>query len=269
VVKVDNGSPLAWIKTMHSVLFTTLTTILLVYFLLASGDLFLRKLVQATPRLRDKIRTVEVAHNLQREISTYFGTITLINTGLGLVTGMAMWLLGMPTPLVFGVMVALLNFLPYLGPALASIILAAVAIVTFDTPQAMILPPVVYLVLHAIEGQLVVPFVLGRRMAVNPVILFLWVLIFTWVWGAPGTVIAVPMLVAVRISAERIALLGPLANLLARDSAQTIPMPGEEAGVSFHQARQDSRRPESDRALEQPASNLEPAAYEPNPGYQG
>jgi len=268
VVKVENGSPVDWIKTMHSVLFTTLTTILLVYFLLASGDLFLRKLVQATPRLRDKIRTVEVAHNLQREISTYFGTITLINTGLGLVTGMAMWLLGMPTPLVFGVMVALLNFLPYLGPALASIILAAVAIVTFDTPQAMILPPVVYLVLHAIEGQLVVPFVLGRRMAVNPVILFLWVLIFTWVWGAPGTVIAVPMLVAVRICAERIAFLGPLASLLERDSAQANPLP-DEAAVSFHQERQDSRRAESNGALEQPASNLEPAAYEPNPGYQG
>ena len=180
-----------------------------------------------------------------------------------------MWMLGMPTPLVFGVMVALLNFLPYLGPALACIILTAVAIVTFDTPQAMILPPVVYLVLHAIEGQLVVPFVLGRRMAVNPVILFLWVLIFTWVWGAPGTVIAVPMLVAVRISAERIALLGPLASLLARDSAQTIPIPGEEAAVSSHQEHLDSSRPESEGKSEQRSCNLEPAAYEPKPGYQG
>jgi predicted PurR-regulated permease PerM len=258
VVKVEQGSPLDWIKTMHAVLLTTLSTILLVYFLLASGDLFLRKLVQATPRLRDKIRTVEIAKNLQREISAYFGTITLVNTGLGLVTGTAMWLLGMPTPLVLGVMVALLNFLPYLGPMLASVILAGVAIVTFDTPLAMVLPPLVYLTMHLIEGQVVVPFVLGRRMAVNPVILFLWVLIFTWMWGAPGAVIAVPMLVAVRICAERIELLRPLAGLLALDEGPAAAITTDMQGSSRASQPLDDAAADATRAAA--ATNTPPAA---------
>ncbi len=269
VVKIENGSPLDLIKTMHAALLTTLSTILLVYFLLASGNLFLRKLVQATPRLRDKIRTVEIAHNLQREISAYFGTITLVNIGLGLVTGMAMWMLAMPTPLVLGVMVSLLNFLPYLGPMLASVILAGVAIVTFDTPQAMILPPVVYLILHMVEGQLVVPLVLGRRMAVNPVILFLWVLIFTWVWGAPGAVIAVPMLVAVRICAERIELLRPLASLLERDEGRSDPVAGETGISSGPEYVADVCCNESDGSRMQPGDPLEHAACGANTGNPG
>jgi len=265
VVKVENGSLLDLIKTMHSVLLTTLSTILLVYFLLASGNLLMRKLVQATPRLRDKIRTVEIAQNLQREISTYFGTITLVNIGLGFATGVAMWMLGMPTPLVLGVMVALLNFLPYLGPMLASVAIAAVAIVTFDAPQAMVLPPVVYLILHLIEGQLIVPFVLGRRMAVNPVILFIWLLIFAWVWGAPGAVIAVPMLVAVRICAERIEFLRPLATMLELDSNQTAPAISEWKPASDQEQSQGSAGADSNVATVPSSDHLEPAGS--RPGY--
>lgn len=229
VVKVETSSPLSMFRTMHTVLLTTLTTILLVYFLLASGNLLLRKLVQATPRLPDKIRTIEIAHSLQREISAYFATVTLINIGLGMATAATLWLLGMPVPLALGVMAALLNFIPYLGPMLTIVAIAGVAIVTFDTPMSIFLPPAVYLLLHIIEGQLIVPYVLGRRMAVNPVILFLWVLVFTWLWGAPGAVIALPVLVAVRICAERIESLRLLANLLEEGAAQLVPvMPKNE-----------------------------------------
>ena len=266
VVKVENGSLLDLIKTMHSVLLTTLSTILLVYFLLASGNLLLRKLVQATPRLRDKIRTVEMAQNLQREISAYFGTITLVNIGLGFVTGVAMWMLGMPTPLLLGVMVALLNFMPYLGPMLACGVLAAVAIVTFDAPHAMILPPVVYLTLHLMEGQLVVPFVLGRRMAVNRVILFIWLLIFAWVWGAPGAVIAVPMLVAVRICAEHIELLRPLATMLELDSNQTAPAISELETSSDQKQSQSSIILDANGTSRSRGGDLEHAAYGSSPG---
>jgi len=266
VVKVENGSLRDVIKTMHSVLLMTLSTILLVYFLLASGNLLMRKLVQVTPRLHDKIRTVEIAQNLQREISAYFGTITLVNIGLGFVTGGAMWMLGMPTPLVLGVMVALLNFLPYLGPMLASVVIAAVAIVTFDAPLAMVLPPVVYLILHLIEGQLVVPFVLGRRMAVNPVILFIWLLIFAWVWGAPGAVIAVPMLVAVRICAERIEFLRPLATMLELDSNQTAPAISEWKPASDQKQSQGSIDAGANGALLSRGANLENTASGSGPG---
>jgi hypothetical protein len=124
---------------------------------------------------------------------------------------------------------------------LASLIIAAVAIVAFDTWQAMILPPAVYLVLHLIEGQLVVPFVLGRRMAVNPVMLFLWVLIFTWLWGAPGALLAVPLLVAVRICAERIELLRPLGQLLERDEGPAVSLTDKMA-VSDPQGAMDTGR---------------------------
>jgi predicted PurR-regulated permease PerM len=196
---------------------TTLTIVLLVFFLLAAGDLFLRKLVRILPRLRDKIRAVEIAREVQREIGRYFATVTLVNIGLGTATGIAMWLLGMPTPLLWGVAVAALNFLPYLGPLAAIVMLTAVALVTFDNVWQALAPPAAFLALNLIEDQLVLPFVLGRSLALNPVVIFLWVLVWTWMWGVAGILLAVPLLVAVRICTERVPALAPLGALLARE----------------------------------------------------
>ena len=190
---------------------------LLLYFLLASGDLFLRKLVRVIPRLRDKIRAVEIARQVQHEVASYFAVLTLINVGFGTAVGVAMWALGMPTPLLWAVVAAVTNFLPFIGPFIAVVVIGVAAVVSFDTPLAMLAPPVAYLLLHVVEDQLILPVALGRRLAVSPVVIFIWILVWTWMWGVVGVVLAVPMLVAVRICAEHIQSLAPLASFLARE----------------------------------------------------
>jgi predicted PurR-regulated permease PerM len=216
-VAVEGPTLLRFLNLTQATVVTFLTMILLVYFLLASGDLFLRKMVRIIPRLPDKIRAAEIAREIQREVGRYFATITLINIGLGIATAVLMWLLGMPTPLLWGVVVAALNFLPYLGALISTVTLGLVALLTFDSPLQALAPPAAFLVLNFVEDQLVLPYVLGRRFAVNPVLIFLWVLVCTWVWGVAGVLLAVPLLVAVRICAERVPAMAPVAALIARD----------------------------------------------------
>ena len=196
---------------------TILSTIMLVYFLLACGDVLMRKIVTVTPDREDKIRMIEIARSVQREVGRYFTTITLVNIGLGVATGLAMWALGMPTPVVWGAAVALLNFLPYLGPLIATVLLAAVGLLTFDTPWASMAPPAAFLLLNFIEDQLILPFLLGRSLSLNPVVIFMWVLVWAWMWGIGGLLLAVPLLVALRICAERVPRLRPLAVVLSRN----------------------------------------------------
>ena len=216
-VKVEKPTLFEYAKEMQSAAFTALSTIMLLFFLLASGDLFVRKTVRALPRLRDKIRAVEMSRQIQQEIAGYFRTLTLINIGLGAITGATMWLLGMPTPLLWGVVVALLNFVPYIGPMVGFVLILLVALISFDHAVAILAPPLVFLVLHVLDGQLLQPFVFGKRLAMNPVVVFLWMLAWSWMWGLGGIVLAVPLLVAVRICADHIECLAPLGTWLARD----------------------------------------------------
>lgn len=194
-----------------------ITTVMLVYFLLASGDTFLRKAVRVIPRLRDKITAVEIAREMQRQIGRYFMTIAMVSTLLGIATSIAMWLLDMPTPLLWGVMAALLNFIPYLGPIISAIVISAVSLFTFDDHLHILLPPAVFIVLHFIEGHLVEPFVMGERFAMNPVIIFVWILLWGWLGGAIGVLIAVPLLVAIRICVSHIPAFSAVAEIIARD----------------------------------------------------
>ena len=215
-VVVERSGPGSLLDVTVDTLVTVLSTIMLIYFLLACGEVLMRKLVMATPEREDKIRMIGILRTIQREVGRYFATITVVNICLGIATGLAMWALGMPTPAVWGLAVALLNFLPYLGALTSFVMLLAVGILTFDTPGAMVAPAAVFILLNFIEDQLILPFVLGRSLALNPVVIFLWVLICAWLWGIGGLLLAVPLLVAVRICAERVPKLKPLAIVLSR-----------------------------------------------------
>lgn len=215
VVVERNGSFNMVVSAQESV-FTLLTTLMLAYFLLASGDTFLRKSVRIMPRLRDKIRIVEIAREIQTEIGRYFLTITFLSTCLGIATSLAMWALGMPTPLLWGVMAGLLNFVPYLGPIIALAVITLVSLFTFDQPGAIMAPPAVFLVLHFLEGQVAEPMIMGDRFAINPVVIFVWVLIWGWLGGAIGVLIAVPLLVALRICATHIDGMRPFAEIIGK-----------------------------------------------------
>jgi len=215
-VVVEHGGIGKLLNVTVDTLVTVLSTLMLVYFLLSCGDVLLRKLVIATPEREGKLRLLEILRTIQREVGRYFATITIVNMCLGVATGLAMWALDMPTPAVWGVAVALLNFLPYIGALTSVVMLAAVGMLTFDTPGAMLAPAATFIVLNFIEDNVVVPFVVGRSLSLNPVVIFTWVLIWAWLWGIGGLLLAVPLLVAVRICAERVPKLKPLAIVLSR-----------------------------------------------------
>lgn len=216
-VVVERPSFTEVIGTAQWAVGAALVTLILLYFLLASGDLFLRKLIRVIPGLRDRILAVEISRSLQAEIGGYFAATTLINIGLGVATTLAMMALGMPSPALIGTAAALLNFLPYIGPAVTLLGIFVVSALAFDGVTQTLLPVLAFLALTTIEGQLVQPIVLGRRLALNPVAVFIWVLLWGWLWGVPGLLVAVPMLVALRICAEKIPSLHPLAELLGRE----------------------------------------------------
>ena len=163
------------VSNVMSVFAATLVTLVLALFLLASGDLFYVKLIDAFPRFGDKKRALRIVYGIEQSVSHYLLTVTLINIGLGAVIGTAMALIGMPQPLVWAVVAFLLNYLPYLGPIFGAGLSAVVAIVTFDSLAYAALAPALYMIATSIEGQFLTPVILGRRLELNTVSVFVTV----------------------------------------------------------------------------------------------
>jgi predicted PurR-regulated permease PerM len=186
----------------------------LLYFLLASGDLFLRKLIRVLPRLEDKRRAADIARQVERDISRYLSTVTMINLGLGAAVAMSFALLGVPNPLLWGAMVTVLNYVPYLGPAVDYAVFAMVGVLTFNTLPRMLAPAGAFLVLNVLEAYLVTPVVLGRRLTLNPVMLFVGVTFWAWMWGIVGAILAVPILAVFKILCDHIEPLAPIGEFL-------------------------------------------------------
>ncbi|HEX2223960.1 MAG TPA: AI-2E family transporter [Thermoanaerobaculia bacterium] len=172
---------------------------ILLFFLLASGDLFLRKMIKVLPRLGDKKRAVEIARQIETDISAYLSTVTLINIGLGLATWGILALIGFPNPMLWGVLATVTNYIPYLGAILMMAVLAAVGFLTFDDAATALMAPGAYLGLNLIESYLLTPIVLGRRLTLNPVVVFLGLTFWGWLWGITGAILAVPIMVVFKI----------------------------------------------------------------------
>ena len=190
--------------------------VVLLYFLLASGDLFLRKLIRVLPRLEDKKRAIEIARQTERHISTYLSTVTLINVALGVVVWFVMRLAGMPNPVLWGVTAGLLNFVPYLGAIVTVGVLTMVSILTFEDLGRALVAPVLYLGINALEGYLFTPMLLGRRLTLNPVVIFLGLIVWGWMWGIAGALLAVPILATFKIFCDNIEPLAPIGEFLGR-----------------------------------------------------
>jgi predicted PurR-regulated permease PerM len=166
----------------------------LTFFLLATGDRLLNNALHLTPRFSKHRKIVAMVYRVEHEISSYLLTITLINASLGVGVGTAMWILGVPTPALWGVMAAFLNFVPYLGGLVGGTILLFVGMLSFDSLLYAILPVLVYSTLNSLEASLVTPFLLGRRMRLNPTFVFLSLVFWAWLWGIGGALVAVPIL---------------------------------------------------------------------------
>ena len=190
-------------------------TLVLLYLLLASGDMFLQKLVRLMPTFRDKKRAVEINHEVQQNISNYLFTISLINLGLGLAVSIALYFMGVPNAAMWGLFVAVLNFVPYFGPVAGVILLGAVGLLTFDNPWKAFWPPACYLGLHLLEANLISPVLLGRRFTLNPVVIFVSLIFWTWLWGVPGALLSGPILISLKVVSDRIPAMSPVSELLS------------------------------------------------------
>jgi len=182
--------------------------------LLASGNLFYEKIIQSFASLSEKKRALRVVYDIEREVSRYLFTIAVINAGLGTVIGLGLWALGVPDPLVWGVAAALLNFLPYIGPILTISLVAIISIVTFPSLSYALLAPGFVIVCAIMEGQFVTPAVIGRRLEINYVAIFLAIAFWSWLWGFAGALMAVPLLVVTKVFCDNFESLRHVGNFL-------------------------------------------------------
>jgi predicted PurR-regulated permease PerM len=203
-------------NTTLGLLAAAVVLLILLYFLLASGDLFLRKLVRLLPRLADKKLAVTIVRQVEADISRYLFTITLLYSGLGVAVGVAMGLLGMPNPVLWGVMAGTLSFIPYLGSLVGTVVLTGVALLSFEEVGRALVVPAVFVGLTALEGLVITPTIVGRRFTLNPVVIFVWLTCWGWMWGIPGTLLAFPMLATVKILCDHIKPLAPIGEVLGR-----------------------------------------------------
>jgi predicted PurR-regulated permease PerM len=179
-----------------------LTTTVLALFLLSGGPPMLARLTAGVSKDLPSKHALTVINAVRNEVSRYYACLALINLGLGLATAAVTTLLGMPNPLLWGAMAAILNFIPYVGSAITLLLLIIVAFVSFDGLGRVAAVGASYLFLTTLEGQLVQPLVIGRRLELNPMIVFLSLWFGGWFWGIPGIVIAVPSLVTLKVVAE-------------------------------------------------------------------
>jgi predicted PurR-regulated permease PerM len=197
-----------------TVLGSLVLTFVLAYFLMSGGDSLINNVLHILPSRREKRSVVELVYKVERGISSYLSTVTCINAGLGICIGLAMWALGMPNPALWGVMAALLNFIPYLGALVGIIIVSLVAVLSFDSIGHAAIVPLTYLALTALEGNFITPTILGRSMSLNPVIVFLALTFWGWMWGIVGALLAVPILAMLKIGFDQFERTRPIGTLL-------------------------------------------------------
>ncbi len=201
-----------------------LQVVILLYFLLAAGDLFLRKLIKLLPNLTDKLTAIRIARETEASISTYLGTSTLINLAEGVVVALAMHLIGMPNPLLWGALAFILEFIPYIGATALTLILFVAGLVTFSEVGPALLPPAAFLVINFLQANLLYPVLQGRRLALNPVAVFIGLAFWFWIWGVAGAFIAVPILAVLKICGDHIEGLAPLGEFLGvREEPAPLP----------------------------------------------
>lgn len=177
-------------------------TLSLLFFLMAAGDRFLEKFVHLRKSGREKQQVVALVETIERQLSTYLGTITLINIGLGTAIGLGLWVIGMPHPMLWGVAAALLNYIPFAGLVIGSSVVFIIAAAEFNTLAHAALAPMIYLAANGIEANLVTPTVLGKSISLNPVVILIMVFLGGWCWGIGGIFLAVPLLLILKIISD-------------------------------------------------------------------
>ena len=216
LVRTEVNDPFRSLTTTPRMIASVLAVVLLTLFFMIYGANLQRRVLALLPGRQQKKLTMDILQSIEREMSRYVLTITIINTLLGLAfAGVLVWLgLAVPEALMWGTLAALLNYAPYVGPLIGIMAMLLMGFVHFDTPLEALLPSGIYLLLHTLEGQFVTPILLGRRMALSPLVLILGLMVFGWLWGIIGLLLAVPLLACTKVVLERVDGLGTWARLL-------------------------------------------------------
>ena len=216
VVRTEVNDPYKSLTTTPMMIASVLAVVLLTFFFMVYGENLQRNALSLLPTRQQKRVTVEIMHSIEREISRYVLTISVINALVGLALAGILYLLGVPLAeaLLWGTMAMILNYAPYVGPLIGIIIMLMMGFVAFDELWMSLLPAGIYLGLHPLEGQILTPIVLGRQMRLSPLVLILALMLFGWLWGIVGLLLAVPLLVCVKIVLGRIEGLEGWATLL-------------------------------------------------------
>jgi predicted PurR-regulated permease PerM len=207
--------------TTQRVIAALLEIFILLYFLLAGGDLFLQKLIKVLPNVGDRVKAVEIARATEATVSAYLTTTLLVNLAESAMVAFVLWLLGMPSVVLWGVIVFFLEFVPYLGAATAVIVLTVAGLTTFDQLGQALLVPGSFLAINLLQANFVTPVLLGHRLTLNPVAIFTGLAFFYWIWGVPGAFVAVPLLATFKIFCDNIGSLTAIGEFLGqRDEAE-------------------------------------------------
>ena len=180
------------------------TTVLVLFFLLIAGDIFLRRLVEILPRFKDKRQAVHISQQVEADISAYLATITLMNLGVGVATGIVTAACGVGDPVLWGTVAFLLNYVPILGPLIGVTILVFAGLLSIETLWLAFVPAGVYVLIHVVEGETITPMLLAKRFTINPVLVILALVFWYWMWGILGAILAVPMLAIAKIVCDRV-----------------------------------------------------------------
>ena len=181
-----------------------LETVLVLFFLLVSGDTFLRRLVEILPRFKNKRQAVDISQQIERDVSAYLFTITIMNLAVGVATGAVMALCGMGDPVLWGTIAFVLNYIPILGPMTGVVVFLLAGLLSINSLWVAFLPAGLYLLIHFVEGETVTPILLARRFTINPVLVILSLVFWYWMWGVPGAILSTPMLAITKIICDRI-----------------------------------------------------------------
>lgn len=188
----------------------------LLYFFLARGRQSLEALIGTIRSVDQRVQVAMVAASVQQTIAAYLTTVTLINIALGFATAGLMWALGMPNPALWGTVAGVLNYIPFVGPAVTTTLIFIVSLLTFDGLAAILPPPLLFIALTTAEGNFLTPMIVGRRLSLNPIAVFIAILFWGWMWGIPGALLAVPILAIVKVLFDAHAPLRPVGALLGQ-----------------------------------------------------
>ena len=190
------------------------TTMLVLFFVLVSGEEFLRRLVDILPNFRRKRQAVDISHGIEEDISIYLATITMMNTFVGVATGLMAWGTGLGSPLLWGAFAFILNYVPILGPTAGVLLFLVAGLVELEPLWMAFVPAVLYLMIHVAEGETITPMLLAARFTINPVLIIIGVIFWYWMWGVVGAVLSTPLLAILKIVCDRIDELKPVGHFI-------------------------------------------------------